>query len=296
MPADRLFHPKLGHSRKIALLTDGEFRVWAQYILSSDDFGVMRFSAVTLQADNDALNARPQRIVQRAFARLVAVGLLHDFEHQGRAYVYQHDWQDWQKIEYPRATIEPVPTETALGTCTEITRELFGKHPGGVRLKKPKASESNTEGVPKVSQMYPEGDPNDLEKSATTRAGGPAKRLTANGIRLSSLEGVQGKPFAKEPPMNLMLRRFKVWRWMVDEFVAVLGERAPAFELDAWLHELDQRDNDLVLPTQTWTWLRGEFAAEVKRRGLPIAGESSTSTDESFANDVHAQLKREGVL
>src|SRR5690242_8264278 len=104
MPQDRLLHPKASRSQKVTSLTDFEYRVWTQYMLSSDDFGVMRLSGVTLQADNDALAAKPARIVQRAFEHLVKVGLIRTFEHQGRVYAYQHDWQEWQKIEYPRAT------------------------------------------------------------------------------------------------------------------------------------------------------------------------------------------------
>ena len=53
-----MIHPRLGHSAKVAGLTDFEYRVWNQYLLSADDFGVMRATAVKLQADNDALAER----------------------------------------------------------------------------------------------------------------------------------------------------------------------------------------------------------------------------------------------
>lgn len=128
MPQDRFIHPRLGHSDKVTLLTDFEFRVWVQYLLSADDFGVMRASAVTVQADNDALHAKKPAIVQRALDHLVAVGLLLTFEHQNRRYVCQKDWHDWQHIGYPRATNEPLPPPEILDQCSEKTRALFGKH------------------------------------------------------------------------------------------------------------------------------------------------------------------------
>ncbi len=128
MPDDRFIHRRLGHSERVNTLTDFEFRVWTQYLLSSDDFGVMRFSAATLQADCDALTGKNAKAVQRAVERLAIVGLVRTFVHQNRTYCYQHDWQDWQKVEYPRATLHPIPP---LDGMTDATRKLFGKFPGG---------------------------------------------------------------------------------------------------------------------------------------------------------------------
>ena len=172
MPADRFIHPKLGHSEKVSHLKDFDFRVWMQYILSADDFGVMRASAVTLQADNDALACRSGKVVQAAIDRLEKVGLLRSFKHQGRKFVYQSDWQEWQKVEYPRTTHEPKPDAEALPNCTLATQRLFDKHPGGGGKKRPELS-------PRVPQEFSESSP-------PTRAGVPAKRLTANGRRLEA--------------------------------------------------------------------------------------------------------------
>lgn len=128
MPDDRFIHRRLGHSEKVNALSDFEFRVWAQYVLSSDDFGVMRFTAATLQADNDALGAKNMKAVQRALERLAILGLIRTFVHQSRTYCYQHDWQDYQKVEYPRATLHPKPPTDGM---TETTAKLFARFPGG---------------------------------------------------------------------------------------------------------------------------------------------------------------------
>lgn len=165
MPADRLLHPKAGHGRKVTGLTDFEFRVWVHYILTADDFGVMRCSAITLQNASDALAAKKASQVMRALEQVINTGLVSTFEHQGQKYVYQWDWQSWQKVEYPRATDNPRPPGHVLDTCDDSTRSLFLKHPGGTRKR--------TEGVPNVSQIDPEDAP-------TTRAGASAKRPTAN--------------------------------------------------------------------------------------------------------------------
>jgi hypothetical protein len=183
MPDDRFLHKRAGHSEKVNLLTDLEYRVWTQYLISADDFGVMRASAVTIQADNDHLSNRPAKVIQRCIEALVRPdGLLRTFEHQRRRYVYQHDWQSWQKVAYPRQTNNPKPPADALELCDEPTQRLFAMHPGGAGRKRGAGSEN----VPETVQ----------ERSPLTRGHAPAKRLTANGERLvaNGSEGDAGEP------------------------------------------------------------------------------------------------------
>lgn len=196
MPADRFLHPKCGHSHKVNLLTDLEYRVWTQYLMSADDFGVMRCSAVTIQADNDHLANRTVRQIDKALEVIIKSGLVRAFTHQGRRYLYQPNWQVFQKVEYPRATDNPKPDEDAMTLCDELTAALFLKHPGGTRSAR-------------ASRERPEGVPNDLEKSATTRACVPAKRLTANGQRLvaNGSEGGLGET-DDGPPLPRLLLEF----------------------------------------------------------------------------------------
>src|SRR3990167_4672214 len=131
MPDDRFLHPRAGHSQKVNLLTDLEYRVWTQYMLSADDFGVMPGTHLPLQDDNDHLAGRPAKTIQRCLEALVTCGLIRRFEHQGKPYVYQHDWQTWQKVSYPRTTTQPAPDAGAIVNCDGPTQQLFMLHPGG---------------------------------------------------------------------------------------------------------------------------------------------------------------------
>lgn len=146
MAADRFLHPRCGHSEKVTMLTDLEFRVWVQYLLSADDYGVMRCSAVTVQSDNDHLDNRPRKMVQRCLDAIVTSGLLHTFDHQGRRYCYQRDWQDYQRIGYPRGTAQPLPPDDHIALCSSKTQRLFARHPS-------KTSEEVYEDLPKVSEI-----------------------------------------------------------------------------------------------------------------------------------------------
>lgn len=136
MPDDRLFHKRLGHSKKVSGLSDLEFRVWTQYVLSADDFGVMRSSPLVPQADNSNLGKRPARAIQQALDTLVRIDLARSFEHQGTTFIYQRDWQDYQHVRYPKRTMLPRIPNNQLGGCTLATQWLWTVWPGGDRERK----------------------------------------------------------------------------------------------------------------------------------------------------------------
>lgn len=148
MPVDRLFHPRAGHSRKVTALTDFQFLTWWTYVLAADDYGVMRRSAVTLQAANDALARRQIKVVDRAFDAVVDIGLVVPFEHQRDGYVCQLDWQDFQRVRYPRDSHLPTPPPEILQKCSRSTRELFQKHSRKVSEILPESSGNSSEAFP----------------------------------------------------------------------------------------------------------------------------------------------------
>ena len=131
MPAQRVLNARLGHSAKVSRLSDLAFRVWTTYVLAADDFGVMRADAVAFQAAHDALRERPADEVAAAVERLVEVGLVSAFEDQGARFLYQSDWQDFQRVRFPARTPHPLPAEAMV---SGRTLHLWSAHPGGLRL------------------------------------------------------------------------------------------------------------------------------------------------------------------
>lgn len=201
MPTDRLLHPRAGKSRKVTMLTDLEFRVWVQYILSADDFGVMHATPVELQSKNLHLACRRVKEIQRCIDALVTTGLVRVFLHQGQPYLCQHDWQDWQRVTWPSKTINPCPPSEVLATFTTWTQLLFTVHPGAQKAPK-KPDESTTGATPAVLQSTAEVPPILISGTSAPRAGAPAKRLTANanGLGLTA----QGSE-----PLDVAFRAFQ---------------------------------------------------------------------------------------
>jgi hypothetical protein len=229
VPPDRFLHKKAGHSKKVSGLTHFEHRVWSQYILSADDFGVMRASAIALQADNDALAECASPDIQAAIERIVSVELVHLFEHQGMRYLYQLDWQDYQKVTWPARTIHPSPSGQQLERCTPATRFLFTIHPGGKKLPKRDdnggggggddysgstsevllgTTKNDSAPVRGTASVVPRtATPTHTRRTSATRAGarwlGLGLPATANG------NGSEGGPGETIPPLDVWLRELQ---------------------------------------------------------------------------------------
>lgn len=253
MPADRLFHQKAGHSHKVSLLTDLEYRVWTQYLLSADDFGVMRATAVKLQADNDHLAHRPVKMILRCLEAIVKCGLVRAFDHQGAKFVYQHDWQDFQKVTWPAKTINPPIPDNLLADCSEATRLLFSVHPGAKKVPA-KNSGSTSEVLSENSAITP-------EELSSTRAGAPAKRLTATGSGLTA-GSLEGSLRETPPPMD-------VW-WQT--FVATYPEARRRNSL-----RINQVFVDTLLaasdgPRSAWARMIGNLSANVSSHEWRVKG------------------------
>lgn len=96
-----------------------------QYVLSADDYGVMRASPSVLRADNPKLEQEPIKRLVMAMHVIERSGLVQAFEHQKVKFWWQTDWQDFQNIRYPRDTVNPQPSEHLLELATDRQRKLF---------------------------------------------------------------------------------------------------------------------------------------------------------------------------
>jgi hypothetical protein len=327
MPADRMLHPRQGHSAKVSELSHLEYRVWLQSLLSADDFGVLRFSAVTLQADNDALAKTPAKLLDRALTRLVKIGLLFTFEHQGRIYACHPAWQDHQKIEYPRETIQPKPTADVLGKCSDPTRQLFALWPKPPRRTKAgrslNGSVSDSEQPPNGSGSVREFSGNGSRTdSDLARAGArETATATANGKGSEGGVGETALPFSRParrkynpglapsaaPSIVNPGAVVACWSWLFEDLLQMAAavwpdEAVRRQELHAWMTRVDDDVRRTGLPKEDEkTFWKRRFREEFGRDGVAALrrscrrGHQPPCPDDATCTERYLREQREAV-
>lgn len=143
MADTRILHKRGSHGSRVTALSHLEYRVWTQYLLSADDYGVMRASPSVLQADNPNLEREPVRRLQAAMDAVESSGLVQSFTHQGAKFWWQLDWQDFQGIRYPRDTVNPKPSQELIAKASDKTQKLFGIRSESARKDFGKVSETS---------------------------------------------------------------------------------------------------------------------------------------------------------
>jgi hypothetical protein len=294
MPAPRILHPRAGHSEKVTSLTGDEYRAWTQYMQSADDFGVMRQSAATLRADNDCLDGIPEKVVERLLQRLLDVGLIRSFEHQGKRYVYQHDWQDWQKVGWPKTTILPPPSPDALRGCSELTRHLFGFHPGGVKVPKFSRSTTGSDG-----SDPPENFGSSSGEIPSPRAGARPSTLTSNAKREEDARGPGD--FAMDAAARDLVNRYPAtgrcgWNLIERPLFAVLTADAgvqPAAAWEALTARLEQQKRSEQWAVKKMVprldrWLRDGLHLQVLE---PAETQSASDTGSDLAKERYGAMR-----
>jgi hypothetical protein len=189
MPDDRFIHPRLRMSQKVSALSDLEFRVWVDYILAANDYGVMSDNPAVLRGGNTALAVHPELDLRNALDNIVATGLLVRFEHQGQSFLCDPVWQDYQKVTFPRGTFLPAPkTDEIMSRLSRKTARLF-------KERHPQWSDT--------SNLEPESTHEERSSSSRGRVGhrlkANGKRLEANGKRQTANGKRERKPREPRP-------------------------------------------------------------------------------------------------
>lgn len=139
----RLIHRNAASGDRSSSLSHLGFRVWVQYQLSADDYGICRAEASKLIGDNPALgkSAAP---IQREIENLIAIRLAGVFVDGRSRYLYQKDWQEWQRIDWPTQTSMPCIPLELFAELSPKTQKLFAeKHPKRFQVLGPHAGARN---------------------------------------------------------------------------------------------------------------------------------------------------------
>lgn len=150
MGADRFIHKRAGAGDRTNQLSHLEWRVWTVYQLAADDFGVMRFDVGSLIEAHPCLGREKSPILKAALERMATVMRLPRFTSHGLDYIFQTDWQDFQKADWAQMTTRPKPPDELIATCSPWTQLLFSVWPGQKRIPpKPDATKKrrNRDGV-----------------------------------------------------------------------------------------------------------------------------------------------------
>lgn len=255
MADSRILHRAAGDSEKVAALSDLEYRVWTQYILSADDFGVMPALAYVLQADNRSLRQRPTKTIQKALEAVIAAGLVLTFTHQGERYLWQSDWQDRQSLKHPRQTFKPIPND--LRSATPKTLKLFQDFHPTLQQDSEKVSETFPPLAcagerETLTQTQTPAPPGELERGAgkTKRIDYPEDFETA--WRAYPLKTGKGDAYAAwkkaQPDLAVVLDAL---RWQVNQpkWAEERGKYIPHFS--TWLNQSRWDDEPFHAPDPT---------------------------------------------
>jgi hypothetical protein len=282
MADSRIFHRAAGDSERVAALSDLEYRVWTQYLLSADDFGVMPASAFVLQADNRALRQRPTKVVQKALEAVIASGLVLAFVHQGERYIWQPDWQDRQGIRYPRSSVRPLPSD--LRAATVKTRKLFGE----VSEISPQDSGEVSESSP--HPVYAGGRETLTQTPTQTLTPEPAVKSSAMGGSHTLIDGRAQRRHGQHARCY-EARGLCITPWVWDELLGRLGgdEATRRPRLKAWADAKVQATGTAPIGDRPDDWWRKQFARDHGVEAMPAPasrGAQSMASAERLAEQL----------
>jgi uncharacterized protein YdaU (DUF1376 family) len=116
----------------------------------------------------------------------------------------------------------------------------------------------------------PERLPNAYSSSSTSSSTSVQIRESAAYLYQSSAPAAPTLPayVGKQRPIP-GYRRLRIFRWMLDDMLAMLGDHAEAFDLDKWLITLDASPG--LLPVELWPWIKEQVLEQAAIRGYGAA-------------------------
>jgi hypothetical protein len=232
--------------------------------------------AALVRGANLALMRESEADIEASFGMLESVGLVMSFDHQGQQYLCSLDWQEYQKVRFPRKSYLPTPPAEVLRKCCAETRAFFGrkteKSPGLTRVSHRLTANAST---PSLSSV-PEGE---SEGGAAAPSFGP---LELSGLWNDAVDEA-GADFPQVKQVSGTRRKHAAARlaehpeedWWAAYFKRIAGSdflcgRTPR----AHGHESWRPDFDWVLmPANMTKILEGKY----DNRGGPMMGAGKTS-------------------
>lgn len=141
-------------------------------------------------------------------------------------------------------------------------------------LSRQSANHGSTEPQPHSNQTYGAGSRSvrTESKSSSSSSSSTAVQIRDSAAYLyqSPTPAAQALPayVGKQRPIP-GYRRLRIFRWMLDDILAMLGDHAEAFDLDAWLLTLDASPG--LLPVELWPWLKEQVLEQAALRGYGAA-------------------------
>lgn len=280
-------HKRGSHGDRVVALDHLAYRVWVQYILSADDFGVMRASPSVLLADNPRLETEPVKKIEAAMAAVTQVRLVDVFTHQNASYWWQTDWQDFQQIKHPRQTILPAPPLDRLAAATPKTQALFRKHRQYAEQDDESTDAGLSEEFGKVSEAV--GSLARAPRRETHTQTPPLPRTPEGGAGETSrhgdplIDGRAARLHGQHAWCSLPRDGFCVPRWLHAEFVGKRGGEPFEGEVRAWYPTVLARYAGQPVGDRPVDFWRNAFAAWLGTvTAAPAAGARGTQAVGAF--------------
>lgn len=309
MPGQRMIQPGQGESRKLAALSDFDYRVFEQVKVASDDFGIMPKTASILKAGNLRLRKKAtEKQIEDALDRMIEAGLLVAYDHQDETYVCAPAWQRGQMIEFPRTTHYPKPPVKVLQKLEPSTQLLFCFYPGARKYPTKRIADKILKSFESESGVTLESlltrfqnDPNAILESRSGVPNGTPANANAN----ANADPEESARETKSQPLTRSMKPWNEWegqrlevpqKWHADAIRKLGGPDAES-RLTAWYAELDGQLVRSRTSVQNWfRWLDAAYQRWVPADATPSGDAFTTANASTLRAIAETKARREALL